>query len=226
MRVLKFSLTIFAAMILSLGLINFAIGSSSTAKSGLVGATETLSSETTIPSTAAESYVVDGVHSTVGFFVRHLLINNVTGRFKEYTGTISYDSADISKSSVQFTAKVASIDTGVQARDEHLRAADFFEVAKYPEMTFKSARIEKKGKDSFIAHGTFTLKGVSKEIVIPFKVFGPIKDPFGKVRIGVEAGLIINRQDYGVTYSKTLDGGGLVVGNDVNIHFNLEAVKQ
>ena len=215
-----------AALALTLGAINFAKGSSPYAENGLIGANEALATETIVVSTAADTYAIDAAHSTIGFSVRHLVINNIPGRFKEYTGTINYDTADITKSSVQFTAKVASIDTGIQQRDDHLRTADFFEVAKHPEMTFKSSRIEKKGKDSFIAHGTFTLKGISKEIAIPFKVYGPITDPYKKTRMGVEANLVINRQDYGVTYSRTLEGGGLVISNDVNIHLNLEAVKQ
>jgi polyisoprenoid-binding protein YceI len=226
MRLFKFSLSMVAALALTLGAINFAKGSSPYAENGLIGANEALATETIVVSTAADTYAIDAAHSTIGFSVRHLVINNIPGRFKEYTGTINYDTADITKSSVQFTAKVASIDTGIQQRDDHLRTADFFEVAKHPEMTFKSSRIEKKGKDSFIAYGTFTLKGISKEIAIPFKVYGPITDPYKKTRMGVEANLVINRQDYGVTYSRTLEGGGLVISNDVNIHLNLEAVKQ
>jgi polyisoprenoid-binding protein YceI len=226
MRLIKISLTMVAALALSLGIINFATGTYADAGKNISAATDSLSTETTPATTAADTYTIDPAHSSIGFWVRHLIINNIPGRFKEYNGTISYDAADITKSSVQFSAKVASIDTEVQQRDDHLRSADFFEVAKYPEMTFKSTRIEKKGKDSFIAHGTFTLKGVSKEIAIPFKVFGPVNAPGGKVRIGVEAALTINRQDYGVTYSRTLEGGGLVISNDVNIQLNLEAVKQ
>jgi polyisoprenoid-binding protein YceI len=226
MRFIKFSLSIVVALALCLGVINFARGANSYAENDLSGTSEAPVAEATGVSTAADTYTIDLPHSTIGFTVRHLVINNIPGRFKEYTGTISYDAADITKSSVEFTAKVASIDTGVQQRDDHLRTADFFEVAKFPEMTFKSSRVEKKGKDSFIAHGTFTLKGISKEIAIPFKVYGPITDPFKKTRMGVEANLVINRQDYGVTYSKTLEGGGLVISNDVNIHLNLEAVKQ
>jgi polyisoprenoid-binding protein YceI len=226
MRFIKISLTMVAALALSLGIINFATGTYADAGKNISAAPDSLSSETTPATTAADTYAIDPAHSSIGFSVRHLIINNIPGRFKEYNGTISYEAADITKSSVQFTAKVASIDTEVQQRDDHLRSADFFEVAKYPEMTFKSTRIEKKGKDSFVAHGAFTLKGVSKEIAIPFKVFGPINAPGGKVRIGVEAALTINRQDYGVTYSRTLEGGGLVISNDVNIQLNLEAVKQ
>jgi polyisoprenoid-binding protein YceI len=220
MRFNKYVLSILAIFLLSSGIVWQAQAGDAPAKVNSPGASLTAPS----PS-AADLYSIDPAHSTIGFSVRHLIINNVFGRFKEFSGTINYDSSQISKSSVTFTAKVASIDTGVSQRDEHLRSKDFFEVATHPEMTFTSTKVEKKGNDSFVAYGNFTLKGVTKPIAIPFKVYGPVKDPWGKSRIGVEAALLINRQDYAVTWSQTLDGGGLVVGNEVNIHLNLEAVK-
>ncbi len=175
---------------------------------------------------ATAVYQLDPAHSTIGFAVRHLMINNVTGRFKDFSGKINYDAADITRSSVDFTAKVTSVDTGVVPRDNHLRTPDFFDVQQYPEMSFKSTKVERKGKEAYVAHGTFTLHGVSKEIAIPFKLFGPIKDPQGKQRLGIEAGLTINRQDYGVKYNSVVDGVGLAVGNDVQITLLLEAIKQ
>jgi polyisoprenoid-binding protein YceI len=173
-----------------------------------------------------DAYRFDVAHTSIGFSVRHLGISTVTGRFKEFTGVINYDPSDVSHSSVEFTAKVASVDTGVQGRDDHLRSPDFFEVEKYPEMTFKSTRVESKGKTQFVVHGTLTLKGVTKEIAIPFELLGPIKDQRGNMRLGVEANLTLNRQDYGISYSRVLDTGGLVVSNDVNIALRLEVVKQ
>lgn len=175
---------------------------------------------------ATAVYQIDPAHSTIGFAVRHLMINNVTGRFNEFAGKISYDAADITRSAVEFTAQTASVDTGVARRDNHLRTPDFFAVQQYPEMTFKSTKVERKGKDAYVAHGTFTLHGVSKEIAIPFKLYGPIKDPQGKQRLGVEAGLTLNRQDYGIKYNSVLEGGGLAVGNAVQITLLLEAIKQ
>ncbi len=176
--------------------------------------------------TAAETYAFDPAHSSIGFSVRHLVINNIPGRFKDFQGTIQYDPSDITKSSVEFTAKVTSVDTGIAARDNHLRSKDFFEVEKFPDMIFKSSKVQRKGKDAFVAHGTFTLKGVSKEIAVPFKLYGPIKDPRGLIRVGVDANLIINRQDYGISYGQTLEGGGLVISNDVNVQLNIEAIKK
>jgi polyisoprenoid-binding protein YceI len=170
-------------------------------------------------------YKIDPAHSIIGFAIRHLEINWVEGRFKDFTGTISYDEKDVTKSSVEFTAKVESIDTGVEPRNKHLRTADFFEVEKYPEMTFKSTRVERKGKGGYILYGNFTLKGVTKEVSLPFTITGAIKDPWGNTRFGINAQTKINRRDYGITYGKAMDNGGLDVGDEVTINLQLEAMK-
>ncbi len=201
----------------------------------LVAATSMLTSQTTTYSfsgallteaTPAGTYTIDPAHTTVGFTVRHLLINNVPGRFREFSGAIQYDPDKIGNSSVTFTAKAESIDTGIDPRDKHLRSPDFFNVAQYPEITFKSTKVEKKSATEFVAHGDFTMHGVTKQIAIPFTLYGLLKDPWGKTRLGIEGGLTINRQDYGIAYNNKLDNGGLVVGNDVKIHLLVEAVKQ
>ena len=172
----------------------------------------------------ADKYAIDPAHCHIGFAVRHLVINNIRGRFTDYTGTIFFDEQDITRSSVEITIKAASINTDFAARDEHLRTADFFDVAKYPEITFKSSRVEKRGA-GLVAIGTFTMHGVAKEIVLPFKVNG--KSSFqGATHLGVEAVMTIDRRDFGMTWNATLDTGGLVVGNDVNIELNIEAVKR
>lgn len=176
--------------------------------------------------TAAGTYAIDPVHTTIGFAARHLVINDVPGRFREFSGTIQYDPDDLAKSSVTFSAKAASLDTGVEQRDNHLRSADFFDVANHPQITFKSIRIEKKGQNDYIANGDFTLRGVTKQLALPFKLYGTIKDPWGKTRLGVEAATVINRQDYGVKWNQILEGGNLAVGNDVKIRLLVEAVKQ
>jgi polyisoprenoid-binding protein YceI len=170
-------------------------------------------------------YKIDPAHSIIGFAIRHLEINWVEGRFKEFTGMIHYDDTDITKSSVEFTAKVESIDTGIEPRNKHLRTADFFEVEKYPEMTFKSTRVERKGKNGGVLHGDFTLKGVTKQVALPFTITGAIKDGQGNTRFGVDAQTTINRRDYGINWGKPLSGGGIDVGNEVNIRLQLEAVK-
>jgi polyisoprenoid-binding protein YceI len=174
---------------------------------------------------AGGDYKLDPAHSVIGFAVRHLEINWVEGRFKDFSGTIHFDDKDVTKSTVEFTAKVESVDTGIAPRDKHLRTADFFEVEKYPEMTFKSTRVERKGKDAYVLHGDLTLKGVTKAVSLPFTLAGAVKDPWGNTRIGVEAQTRINRRDFGITYGNAFAGGGLDVGNEVIISLRLEAVQ-
>ena len=170
-------------------------------------------------------YNIDPAHSIIGFSIRHLEIAWVEGRFKDFKGTIHFDEKDVTKSSVEFSAKVESIDTGVEPRNAHLRTADFFDVAKHPEMTFKSTRVERKSKDGYILHGDLTLKGVAKQVALPFTMTGAIKDPWGNTRFGVQAQTKIDRRDYGITWGTTLPNGGIDVGNEVTIELQLEAVK-
>ena len=169
-------------------------------------------------------YRVDASHSVIGFSIKHFELSFVRGRFKDFTSTIHYDAADVTKSTVEFTAKVESIDTGVAGRDNHLRTADFFDVAKFPEMTFKSTKLEKKG-NGYLMHGDFTLKGVTKQISFPFNIAGAIKDNRGNMRFGVSAETKINRRDYGITWGAKMANGGLNVADEVHIDLQLEAVK-
>jgi polyisoprenoid-binding protein YceI len=171
----------------------------------------------------AGTYVVDPSHTTVGFTVRHLVINKVRGKFNEFSGTIVYDEDDIAKSSLQGTIDAASIDTDHEKRDKHLRGEDFFHVAQYPDITFKSKDVVKEG-DKLVLVGDLTMRGVTKEVRIPFEITGKIEDPQGKIRIGFEGTLQIDRQAFGISYSETMDHGGLIVGNEVNIELVGEAV--
>jgi polyisoprenoid-binding protein YceI len=172
----------------------------------------------------AGDYKLDTAHSRIGFAVRHLEINWVEGRFKDFAGTVHFDDKDVTKSSVEFTAKVASVDTEVEARDKHLRTADFFDAEKYPEMTFKSTGVERKGKDAYILRGDLTMKGVTKPVALPFTIAGAVKDPWGNTRFGIEAETKINRRDFGINYGNAF-AGGLDVGNEVTISLRLEAVQ-
>ena len=192
---------------------------------GVVAAAQEKAAKISYTPIPGGDYKVDPMHSIIGFAIRHLEINWVEGRFKDFSGTIHYDESDITKSTVEFTAKIESIDTGVEPRDKHLRTADFFEAEKYPEMTFKSTRVERKGKQGGVLYGDFTLKGVTKQVSLPFTITGAIKDGQGNTRFGVSAKTTINRRDYGITWGKPLDGGGLDVGNEVTINLQLEAVK-
>ncbi len=173
----------------------------------------------------ADTYVVDRIHTTVGFTVRHLVINKVRGKFNEFNGTIVYDEQDVTKSSLQGTINAASIDTDHDKRDKHLRSPDFFDAAGYPEITFKSRRVE-KDDDGLLLVGDLTMLGTTKEVRIPFEITGKIKDPSGNIRIGFEATLRIDRQEFGISYSKTMNNGGLIVGNRVNIELVGEAILQ
>jgi len=170
-------------------------------------------------------YKIDPAHSVIGFAIRHYEISLVRGRFKDFTGTIRYDDADVSKSSVEFAAKIESIDTGVDARNAHLRTADFFNAATYTEMTFKSTRVERLSQDQYVLHGDFTLKGVTKQISLPFTMTGAIKDAQGSTRFGIAAQTKIDRREYGITWGNPMANGGLDVGNEVMIDLQLEAVK-
>lgn len=172
----------------------------------------------------AGNYNLDTAHSLIGFSVRHLEINWVQGQFKDFKGVINFNDKDITKSLVEFSAKIESIDTEIAPRDTHLKSPDFFDAAKYPELKFTSTKIQKKGKDTYILFGDFTLKGVTKQISFPFTITGAVKDPWGNTRFGIEAHTKINRRDYGINYGNAF-AGGFDVGNEVTINLLLEAVK-
>ena len=173
---------------------------------------------------SADKYEFDKAHTTIGFSVKHMVLATVRGHFKEYSGNIMLDEKDFTNSSIQGTIQVASIDTEHERRDGHLKSADFFDTATYPEITFVSIRIEKKG-ESYVAVGDFTMRGVTKEIELPFTIVGIIEDQNGGTRIGIEAHAIINRQDFGVSWNRTLDNGGLVVSDEVKIEIQAELTK-
>jgi polyisoprenoid-binding protein YceI len=174
---------------------------------------------------AGETFVVDKYHSEATFQIRHL-ITRVSGKFNEVSGSINVERSNPTLSSVEFTIKTASIDTGVAPRDNDLRGPNFFEVDKYPEITFKSTSIKPSGKkDVYDVTGAFTMHGVTKIITIPVEFLGFAKDPQGKERAGFVAHTSLNRQDYGIKWNKALDNGGALLGDDVDITVNVDAVK-
>jgi polyisoprenoid-binding protein YceI len=180
---------------------------------------------TTAALAAAETFVVDKYHSEATFTIRHL-ITRVSGKFNDVSGSISVDRSNPTLSSVEFTIKTASIDTGVAPRDNDLRGANFFEVDKYPEITFKSTTIKPSGKkDVYDVTGAFTMHGVTKTITIPVEFLGFAKDQQGKERVGFVAHTTLNRQDYGIKWNRALDNGGALLGDDVDITVNVDAVK-
>lgn len=175
----------------------------------------------------ATTYNLDPAHSSIEFKVKHLMITNVKGIFEKFKGTVFIDDNDISKSKVDVSIEIASLNTKIAKRDDHLRSPDFFDAARFPVMTFVSTKVERVGADKLKLIGNLTIKGVTKAVVL--NVEGPtgeIKSPQGEVRRGASATAKINRQDFGVSWSKKLDGGGLVVADDVFINIDTELLKQ
>lgn len=166
------------------------------------------------------THPIDNSHSTVGFSVPILGgLSQVKGKFTDFNITLNHDEKDVTKSSVNVVIKAASIDTGIERRDAHLRNADFFDVEKFPEITFKSERIEKKGKD-FIAHGPLTMHGVTRQIALPFTINGTFTNPTNnKMSIGYSAKMVLNRKDFGINYSR--QDNPTFIGDDITVEIEL-----
>jgi polyisoprenoid-binding protein YceI len=175
----------------------------------------------------AETWSIDPDHSSIGFKVRHMMVSNVKGTFGTFNGAAEVDEKDITRSKLSVTIDTASINTGVLKRDEHLRSADFFDMAKYPIMTYVSKKVEKNGNDRLKIYGDLTLRGITKPVVLdvegPTKVY---KDPQGKLRRGASATATINRKDFGLTWNKVIEAGGVLVGEEVYISLEVEFVKK
>ncbi len=169
-------------------------------------------------------FKIDPTHSTIGFKVSHMVVSKVRGKFNEFDATFQYHPTDLSKWHVKAIIKTASIDTDNKKRDDHLRSPDFFDAAQYPEIIFESTRFTKT-EDGYVVTGNLTMRGVTREIQLPFEFSGPITDPWGNQRVGVEGRTKIDRFDYNIRWSKTMDNGGLVVGRDVIIEINAEFIK-
>ncbi|MDD2899181.1 MAG: YceI family protein [Desulfuromonadaceae bacterium] len=174
----------------------------------------------------ATIWTIDPDHSNVGFKVRHLMVSNVKGNFEKYAGTVDINDKDITKSKVDVSIDTNSISTNVKKRDDHLRSADFFDVAKYPTMTFISKKVAVAGKDKLKVTGDLTLHGVTRTVVLD--VEGPSresKDPWGNLRKGATATTKINRKDFGLVWNAALETGGVAVGEEINITLEIEMIK-
>ena len=174
----------------------------------------------------ASTWKIDPDHSNVGFKVRHLMVSNVKGSFEKFSGSVEINEKDITKSHVSVSIDTASVNTNVQKRDGHLKSADFFDVAKYPTMTFVSKKVVSAGKDKLKVTGDLSLHGVTREVVLD--VEGPAvesKDPWGNYRSGVVATTKINRKDFGLLYNAALETGGVAVGEEVAITLEIEMIK-
>ena len=180
-----------------------------------------------IPALAtATTWTIDPEHTNIGFKVRHLMVSNVKGSFDKHTGVVDINDKDITKSKVDVSIDTASINTNVKKRDDHLRSADFFDVAKYPTMTFVSKKVAKAGEDKLKVTGDLTLHGVTKEVVLDVEgPSGESKDPYGVIRRGATASTKINRKDFGLVWNKALETGGIAVGDEITISLEVEMIK-
>jgi polyisoprenoid-binding protein YceI len=175
--------------------------------------------------TPVRTYQIDKAHSEATFQVRHLL-TKVRGRFSDFRGTIQFDEAAPARSSVEFTVQAASIDTSEPDRDKHLRSADFFDVEKFPTLTFTSESVAPHGSERFDVNGTLTIRGTAKDLTIPVTYLGAARDPWGNERAAFEAEVTINRKDFGLNWNAALETGGFLVGDEVRISLSIQAVAQ
>ncbi len=175
----------------------------------------------------AATWEVDSAHSGAHFSVRHLMVSNVRGELTKLTGTLVLDDKDLSKSSIEVSIDVSTINTGEPKRDEHLKSPDFFDAAKFPTMVFKSKKVEAAGAGKLKVTGDLTIHGITKSVVLD--VEGPsaeIKDPWGNARRGASATTKINRKDFGLSWNKALEAGGVAVGEEVSITLDVEFTKK
>ena len=170
------------------------------------------------------SWTIDTVHSHVGFSVKHMMVTTVRGQFRKYSGTVALDPKDFTRSQFQGEIDVASIDTGVVDRDNHLRTNDFFDAPNHPNISFKSTRIEKKGEGEYVVHGDITIRGVTKPLVLDVEYLGTSKNPYGKTVAGLSAHGTLNRKDFGVNFNALLETGGVAVGEKVKLEVEVEAL--
>ena len=173
-----------------------------------------------------ELWQIDSSHSGIHFSVRHMVVAKVRGQFERWTGTVFAQNGELDKATVEVTIDASSIQTGVADRDAHLKSADFFDVASYPEITFKGREIKPVSNGRFVLVGDLTIRGTTREIELQVSDAGQVKDPWGNVRAGFSARGSLDRKDYGLTWNQALETGGLVVGDRIEIEIEVEAVKQ
>jgi polyisoprenoid-binding protein YceI len=172
------------------------------------------------------SWKIDPSHSLIEFSVKHMMITKVRGQFTSFDGAVTVDPTSLPASKVEGSIDVASIDTGEEQRDNHLRSADFFDVENYPQMTFRSTRIEAMGGDEYKVYGDMTIKDVRREVVFEVSNEGQGQDPWGGQRWGISATARLNRKDFGLTWNVALETGGWLVGDEVKITIELQLVQE
>jgi len=174
---------------------------------------------------ATERWEIDSSHSGIHFSVRNLVIAKVRGQFGRWTGTVTVPDGDFTRGSVGVTIDASSIDTGVEQRDDHLRSADFLDVATFPELTFRTDHVVPNG-DTLNLVGTLTIKGVSRAVTLEVEPHGQTRDPWGNERAAFTARTSVDRREFGLTYNQILETGGVMVGDRVDIEIDIEAVRQ
>jgi len=174
---------------------------------------------------ASTTWALDPTHSEIGFKIRHLMISNVSGTFKNFKIEVKTENDDFSKASIKATIDVNSINTNNEARDGHLRNSDFFESEKYPELIFNSTKIEKVEDQTFVVHGDFTMKGITKPVKLNLEFNGIVNDPWGNERAGFLLTGKLNRSDWGINFNNVLDSGGVALGEEVKLNSEIELVK-
>jgi polyisoprenoid-binding protein YceI len=174
---------------------------------------------------AKTNWVIDATHSKVQFKVKHLMISNVLGSFRAFEGTVSTTGSDFSTAAIAFKIKTDSVDTEMKDRDAHLKSADFFDVEKFPEITFQSSAMKDLGDDMFQLEGQLTIKGVSKPVALTVEYGGLMTDPWGNVKAGFSLSGKINRKDWGLNWNAALEAGGVLVGEDVKLICDVELAK-
>ena len=179
-----------------------------------------------IPQTAASTWNLDAAHSVAEFKVKHMMISNVKGQFTKLTGALHFDEQDITKSTVEASIEATSIHTRDEQRDAHLKSADFFDVEKYPKITFKSTKVTPTGNNEYRVTGDLTMHGVTKEETLHADYSGQVKDLYGLQRAAFSVKGKINRKDFGLNWNVGLEAGGVLVGEDVNIEIDLAAVQK
>ncbi|MBC7873519.1 MAG: polyisoprenoid-binding protein [Ferruginibacter sp.] len=170
-------------------------------------------------------WVLDPTHSDIQFKIKHLLISTVTGQFNTFEGAIETEEDDFKTSTAHFSADINSISTNNEQRDAHLKNADFFDAATYPQLSFETERTEKVDEENYKLHGIFTLKGVSKKIILDAELGGITQDPWGNTRVGFSVNGKINRKDFGVSFGLA-EAGGVALGDEVKMLVNAQFVKQ
>jgi len=168
---------------------------------------------------------IDTAHTGIGFSVRHMVVSKVRGRFAKYSGAIRLDDGDITRSSVEVSIETSSIDTGVADRDTHLRSPDFFDVEKFPELRFRSKRIEQLDDTRYRVMGDLTIRDVTREVSLDVEYGGRAKDPWGNERVGFVATTSIDRKDFGLTWNQVLEAGGILVGERIDIDLDIQGVR-